>query len=307
MPSLPMTTPVRRRQTTERDHQILTALDFSPLTARQVQYLSSIWPRPFGSLRKTRERLQELTELGLLQIERYAALAPGQPENYYFLTRAGFALLRGPDERPPTKGYFSPIGISRQAHTKALADFLVHAQTAAHRSHLEFTDFYRENTLKLTAGSESVYPDASFVLSAPDRRQYRFFVEIDFGTERLRSSLTDATWERKARVYDHVQDNYRQTRFRVLVISARDSHARLENMLAIAVAEQRNRERSLFLTATLSEFLAAHHAVTAPIFSDQRADKQSLVSGGLFEPVGKPESLPVHHRAATVAPLPVRV
>jgi len=290
---------------TARDREILIALDYSPLTARQLQYLSSSWAWPFTSLRKTRERLLELKDLGILAIERYAALAPGQPENYYLLTRAGYAQLRGPDERPPTKGYFAPIAISRQAHTKALADFLVQTQVGAHRSGLEFTDYYRENTLKLTAAGESVYPDAAFVLVAPDRRQYRYFVEIDFGTERLRSSLSDATWERKARVYDRYQEDHRQARFRVLAIAARNSQARLTNILAAASGQQGNPERSLFLATTLGDFLAEPAPITAQLFRDHRGQRQALVPAELIEAVSKQDSLPIMRPSVTLAALPV--
>lgn len=299
-------TTVRRRQTTARDLEILAALDFSPLTGRQVQYLSTTWPKPFRSLRKTRERLYELAELGLVEIARYAALAPGQPENYYRLTRAGFALLRGPDERPPTKGYFSEIAISRQAHTKALADFLVHTQVAAHAAGIQFTDFYRENTVKLSADGEAVYPDAAFVLLAADGRQFRFFVEIDFGTERLRSMSSDATWERKARVYDRIQDDHRQTRFRVLAVSARDSETRVENILAIASAQQRNLDRSLFLGACLSPFLATEAALTADIFRDHHGQGQRLLPVGLFETIPQSQPLSPLRHSASLTSLPAR-
>jgi len=283
MPADTMARVGQRRQVTQRDREILTALDYTPLTTRQLKYLSTTWSLPFSSLRKARERLQELAQIGLVRTDRYAALAPGQPENYYRLTLSGFRLLRGPDELPPTKSYCSPIGISRQAHTKALADFLVHTIVSAHQSGLTLSGYYRENTLRLAAGAESVYPDAAFVLVTPDRTHYRFFVEIDFGTERLRSSISDATWERKVRVYDRVQDEHGQSRFRVLVISANNSHTRLDNMLSTAASQQRNSNRTLFLAATLVGFAATRLAVTAEVFRDHRGHRQSLVPQGLFD------------------------
>jgi hypothetical protein len=163
-------------------------------------------------------------------------------------------------------------------HTRALADFLVQTAVAAHQVGVEFTGVYRENTVRLTAGDESVYPDASFILVAPDQATYRYFLEIDCGTERVRSATGDQSWERKARVYDRVQDQWNGSRFRVLVVTVRDAKARLSHILETAGRVQHNPDRTLFYGLALYDYLASGSSVTFPIFSDYRGRRHPLVS-----------------------------
>ena len=249
----------------------------APLTAKQLRKLSTIWPHPFKALRTARERLQSLGDLGLLRVYRYATLYPGQPEQYYVLTREGFQTLHGPDVQPPTKGHFAELAISWQAHSRGLADFLVHLLVAADRSNVSVSGLYRENSLQLTAGDESVYPDVAFVLVTNDGQEYRFFVEIDCGTERLQSVISDRTWERKARIYNRLQDEHKDNRFRVLVVTVRAGTDRLSNILKTASAVHRDPNRTLFLGVTMFAMLSSEHAATAPIFIDHRGRPQSLV------------------------------
>jgi len=272
-----MTNSLRHHHVTPRDHRILAALDIAPLTAKQLRKLSTTWSQPFVALRTLRERLQALSELRLLRIYRYATLYPGQPEQYYVLTREGFQTLHGPDVPPPTKGHFAELAISRQAHSRGLADFLVHMQVAAHRSKVSVSGLYRENSLQLSSGDESVYPDAAFVLVTSEGAEYRFFVEIDCGTERLQSTSSDRTWERKARIYDRVQDEHKENRFRVLIVTVRAGRQRLDHILATAAAAHRDPNRTLFYGATMYAVLASEHAATAPVFVDNRGRPQSLV------------------------------
>lgn len=279
------------RLLTGRDHEILAALDLAPLTARQLLRLSGIWPEPYRHQRTLRERLQRLGEVGLVKTFRYATLYPGQPENYYVLSRAGFQVLHGPDEEPPTKGHFSQIAISRHVHTRGLADFLVHTMVAAHHSRIEITGLYRENSIRLTAGEESVYPDLAFVLITHEGQSLKFFVEIDCGTERLTSPVSNRTWERKARVYDRVQDEVAGNRFRVLVVTVRATSERMKHVLATAAGVQRNPDRTLFYGATLYGYAASELAVTAPVFIDHRDRPQSLVPARPYLPPPHPARL----------------
>ena len=110
---------------------MLQALDYAPLTARQVEKISMTWETPFNATRLVRERLQRLSEAKLVTTHRYAILDRGQPENYYLLSRRGYQLLHGPDSQPPTKGYFSPAGLGRQPHQRAISDFVVHTACGA--------------------------------------------------------------------------------------------------------------------------------------------------------------------------------
>jgi len=280
-----------------RDRELLTALDWAPMTARQLLKLSATWPQPFRSQRNMRDRLQQLGEVGLVRSFRYAAVDPGQPENYYQLSREGYRTVHGPDAVLPTKGYGAEVAISRQLHTRALADVLVHTAVAAHRSRIVMTGVYRENSLRLSAGQESVYPDAAFILVAPDQNTYRFFLEIDCGTERVRSDRSDQSWERKLQVYDQVQDQWAENRFRVLIVTVRSGPERLERILNLAGRVQRSPHRTLFYGATLYAYLGSTFAATSPLFADHRGRRQSLVLGNL-SPREEPRS------QTLIAPVP---
>ncbi len=262
---------------TRRDHYLLEALDWSAFTARQLLKLSAVWEQKFNSLRNVRERAQVLTALKLVRTFRYAGLHPGQPENYYVLSRAGFQLLYGTDARLPGAGHFEKIGISRQAHSRALADFLVHTRLAAHTSGVNVTGFHRENTLRLESDGQTVYPDAAFVLALPDGTAYRYFVEIDCATERLRSEVSDRTWQRKARLYARVQERFLRDRFRVLIVTAQSGTERLRHILDTAAQEQRNEEQTLFYGATLYGYLGSFPSLTTPVFTDPGGRSHALV------------------------------
>lgn len=262
---------------TARDQELLAAVDWSPLTARQLLKLSVTWPQPFRHLRTIRERLQQLTEAGLMKTFRYATLFPGQPENYYLLTRAGYAVVHGPSAISPPKGCFSEIAISRHTHTRGLADFLVHTAVTAHHSGVEIAELHRENSLRLTADEESVYPDAGFLLFGHDDTPLRFFLEIDCGTETLRSPVSARTWERKAKIYDRVQDRFADGRFRVLIVTVQAGQDRLKHILETAASVQRVPDRTLFCGIALYAFLGSECGVTAPLFVNHRGQRQPLV------------------------------
>src|SRR3954454_16363145 len=136
------------RLLTQRDLEILTALDHCPLTARQLLKLSRTFSQPFPTERRVRDRLQALVDAGRVRLWQYATADRGAP-NYYTLSPLGYRLLHGEGAIPPTKRAFSPVGIAQQHHTQSLADFVVHTAVAAQRAGVHFTGFYRENTLRL--------------------------------------------------------------------------------------------------------------------------------------------------------------
>lgn len=265
----------RSPQLGERALEILAALDCSPLTARQIIHWSTTWAIPFRSLRRTFEYLQKLAELKLVRRHRYAAIAPGQPENYYTLTREGYHLLHGPDTPPPTKGAFAEIGLSRQRHSRALADAIAHTVTRAHRSGVRVSHFFRENALRLEVADESLYPDCSFSIVTPAQAVFRYFMEIDMGTERLRSDRCDDSLQKKLRFYDRFQ-NQVDYRFRVAIIVASNSAPRVRHILSTAADVSSNPNRTLFYATTLVGYIASHSA-TSPAFRDEHDRAQSLL------------------------------
>lgn len=266
---------MQRRVVTERDIDILTALDRVPLTAQQILAVSETFSHPFGSERTVRERLQALTDAGWIRSSLYALPSSGGSPKYYFLARTGYGILHGPGTLPPTKRHFSPHAVSRQQHTKALADFLVHLLRSSHRAGVRVTEFYRENTLKLTVDEQSLYPDSSFQLIAGGR-PLNFVVEIDNHTETIRSPKDTETWERKLRLYDRLQDNI-SNRFRLLAVTTRSSD-RLRHILSTAAGVLRNPQRCLVYGIDLPTFVREEEPLHRSVFRDHLGRATALIA-----------------------------
>ena len=187
---------------TARDEEILAALDKTPLTAVQLLTMSDIFRNGrFTSERKVRARLQKLAS-GPVRQARYTGLAGriGSP-SYYMLTPLGFRMLHGNDARPHSKHAFKDIGVARQQHTFALAEFVVHTLRSIHAFQLPLLDYYRENTLKLTIARDRLLPDCAFSV-ALDGKEFHFMVEIDCGSEPIHSVRSVHAWQRKVELYE---------------------------------------------------------------------------------------------------------
>lgn len=265
-----------RRLLTGRDLEILTALDRTPLTAGQLLKLSRTFAHPFGSERMARERLAALCSAGWVQAARYATVGAGAGQNYYRLSRTGYRILYGGTAEAPTKRYFAAVSLARQHHTRCLADFIVHTLTAAHAAGVTFTDFYRENTLRLTVGRDCLYPDCAFQLVLPDGRTFNYLVELDNHTEQIRSTKDADSWQKKVRLYDDLQ-SASPSRFRVLVVTTR-SGPRLKTILALAAATATNPQRTVLLGVPLSTYLAEPAAIESKLFLDHHLRPVSLVT-----------------------------
>src|SRR5581483_1530158 len=236
-----MATSARHRLVTKRDIEIFGALGLCPLTAAQLLAISQTFASPFTGERRLRQRLLQLDGAGRVHRRPYAVADHGVP-NYYTLTPLGYRLLRGADAPAPPKRMFDAVMLSRQHHTRSLADFLVHTVVSAHRAGIGFTNYYRENTLRLGIGDDALFPDAAFTL-VERGAEYVFYVEIDAATERIRSSKETDSWERKITLYNRLQDSTPQP-FRVLAVSTRTSE-RTAHILAASAALVRNRYRPL--------------------------------------------------------------
>lgn len=270
---------------TARDIEILTALDRSPLTVQQLMKISRTFQQPFYSERRVQERLRVLCSTGRVRRWWYATAGRGGAPSYYQLTLLGYRILYGEKAKPPTRRYFAEVGIAHQHHTRCLADFIVHAVVAADEAGVELMSFARENTLRLHIGTESLFPDATFELVTGDDRAFRFHVELDNGTERIRSQKDIDSWERKIRLYDACQDRC-DGRFRVLVVTTR-SHDRLHHILDAANALVRNPQRSLFYGIDLTSFVSESDP---PVYGKRLSCDPRPVGGGLSR---------LHHRAAS--------
>lgn len=268
-----------KRCVTSRDIEILVALDRCPLTVEQLLKLSSAFEsHPFTSPRSVQDRLQKLCSAKWIRRWRYATTSRGASPHYYKLTLLGYRILYGEDAEPLSKRQFQEIAIARHHHTVALSDFIVHTAVAADNRHYRMQGFYRENTLKLTVGAETLLPDCAFELASAQGRQLNFVVELDNSTETVRSEKDTESWNRKIRLYDELQERSFPRRFRVLIVTTRSSD-RLTHILEAARSTVRNQKRSLFYGVHLAHYLGQQDAVVAPCFRDHSGRPASLLPG----------------------------
>jgi hypothetical protein len=244
------------------------------MTADQIRRLSQTWTEPIHSVRRTRALLLTLARHRLVRVHVYASTRLGQPENYYTLAPQGYWLLHGPDAPQPTKAHVSPVSISRQEHTRSLADAIVQIHLMAHTEGASLSEFYRENALRLELAGDFLAPDASFTLVDQAGKEFQFHVELDMGTERIRSTRTDQSLEAKLRFYDRWA-TVQARRFRVLFLVASDSAARRDRILQAFHDLTTNRLRTLVYAATLQDLLQTT-SMHAPVFHDHRGRVHSL-------------------------------
>ena len=258
-----------------RDLAVLSALDHMPLTIEQLLKLSRTFAVPFTSASRVRGRLGRLRDAGWVRRWRYATATRGTPTDYYTLSPEGFRLLHGHTVPIPHKRHFSEVGIARQHHTRSLADTVVHLTVTAHDQSVRLVDFTRESGLRLTVGQEHVQPDCAFQLETPNKDTFNFVVELDCGSERIRSTKEVDSLERKIRLYDQFQDTC-PNRFRVLFVTTRSAE-RLDHILHAAGQLVRNPRRTLVYGATLAELLAHTDPILAPCFRDHRQQALPLI------------------------------
>ena len=272
-----MATDLITRHLTARDEEILLALDRCPLTVQQILKLSPTFPsHPFTSARSVQDRLSKLREAGWVAKFTYAVASRGAAPDYYKPTLLGYRLLYGREAVPPTKRAFCEVGLAHQHHTHCLADFIVHTVLVAHRSGVRMANFSREHTLQLGVSQQSLFPDSAFELRTPLHQHFSFYVELDNGTERVRSDKDVDSWQHKTRLYEQYQDQTHPRRFRVLVVCTR-SRDRLTHILDLAAAHARNPQRSLFYGVYLPDYLAEPVALSSPCFRNRHHRPVALI------------------------------
>lgn len=294
-----------RRHLTLRDLDVLQSLDRTPLTVKQLHKLSETFAEPFPNERRVQERMAKLAAAGWVHQHWYSVASRGSPPAYIQLTLAGFQQLHGAEISPPRKRYFAEVRVAHHHHTRRLADFIVQTFVAAKRAGVEVRHFARENSVRLEAGSSVLYPDCAFQLFTPDGRAFNFVVELDNGTERIRSSQDIESIERKLRGYDLHQSStpsFDHGRFVVLFVTTRSAD-RLTHILEAAARIMRNPKRTLFLGVTLSEFLNHDAPLTTPICMSPIGRQQSFIPskspnpprnfGRGSSPARKPSRVPV--------------
>ncbi|MEP3479753.1 MAG: replication-relaxation family protein [Fuerstiella sp.] len=261
-----------------RDVELLQNIDRCPLTPEQMFQLAAAAEQPFPSLGDLRRRLRQLKRAGLINGWPYAIATTGRSPFYFKLTRDGFRFLHGTEAALPRRRHFEQLSPYHHHHTLSLSSLVVHLLVSAVRHGHTIEHYARENSVCLKADPFTIYPDGVFVLRRSDGRSFSFCIELDNGTERVRSKLDVECIERKLRGYDAHQsqfDAYDSNRYLVLLVTTR-SRKRLDHMLMLASGIQRDPNRTVFLGANLQTLLQIDPFATAA-FEDHRGLKRVLV------------------------------
>lgn len=268
-----------------RDRDLLQLLDRTPATAALLLKASSTFAgQAFRDERRVRERLQQLTDAGLVRRFRLGQ-AGGGMMNYYKLTAAGFSALNGHEAALPPRAYLAEIPLSRLEHTMALAEVIVHTLVAAHRHRVSVAKFHRENELTLSVGPYAQQPDfhAQFRQAG---KTFNVLFELDRGNESV-DSPADQSIRRKLLSYEAYQDMVWQDwkrggerggrpYFKVAFLTP--SAARAYHILALARTIARNPHRRLCYAVSQDEYLASIDVVREPLFLDHHGHWQALVN-----------------------------
>ena len=241
-----------------RDFDILFAVDRCPLTSAQLFKLSTTFIQPFSEVGDLRRRLRKLRAIGLLKSWPYAIASDGRSPHYFKLSQDGYRFLHGDDVILPKRRFFEAVRPGHHHHTMCLADLIVHLTVIARKAGDRIEQFARENSVCLKCDPFTIYPDAAFVIRRSDGQTFPFCVELDNGTERVRSKQDVESIERKLRGYDAHQsefDKFDANRYLVLLVTTR-SDQRLQHMLDLAAMVMKEPGRTVFIGATLDAILS---------------------------------------------------
>lgn len=262
----------------QRDIDLLSALDRCPLTPTQLCRLSQTFANPFTDEGNLRRRLRALAIADLAHAFPYAVSRDGRSPNYWKLTPKGYRVLYGQSAAMPKRRYFQAISPGHHHHTFCLSETIVHLCVTAHRSGCQIVHFARENSFTLRADPFVVSPDCAFVIRRADGRTFPFVVELDNGTERVRSKHDTESIERKLRGYDLHQSKYDAhdpNRYLVLFITTR-SALRLQHILQAAGEIMLQPQRRVFFGVDLQRFTSVDPFQVA-VLEDHRGLKRLLV------------------------------
>lgn len=259
---------------TRRDLDTFRAISNTPLDARQLLEISVTFSQPFTHERLVRRRMQQLAHSAFVSCFQYATCTSGTL-NYYKIAPLGYQILHGMKAELPHRRTFGPVSMALQQHTRALADFIVRTHAAAHCGHATLVGFWRENELRLSRQGQMMQPDCAFRLQGSDGRIYNYLVEIDCGSEPVRSSKHRESLEQKIRFYDGYQDGSTH-RFRVLVLFTK-SVSRLARFLETVSDTVTNQQRQTFYGATMADYLGARDPLCQPVFFDHHLRPRPLL------------------------------
>ncbi len=267
-----------------RDLCLLRLLSWTPLTTELLWKACETFDgEKFINERRLRERLQTLTEAGLVR-SWTTAQAGGGLQNYYKIMPLGFDMCHGTDLEPPPRAFFAEVSPSLFAHTFRLAEVIVETVRACHTRRVTIERFIRENELAFKAGDRQVQPDCFFRLTTGGR-SFNLAFEIDNSTASIDAHATNSI-RQKLMTYQAYQDlllsqwlaagkKWERPRFRVVFLTR--SVERAYHILTFASEVTANKSRRLVYAATQECFVTDDHPLHAPIFLDHAGDWQSLI------------------------------
>jgi Replication-relaxation len=242
-----------RDELSERDLAVLHSVtSLRLLSARQIQELHfADHSTSLTAARVCRRVLERLTNDGLLVRldRRVGGIRAGSASFVYCLGPAGDRVLRDGQVRrrvrEPSRTFLD--------HTLAVAQVVVDLTAAARRGQVELLRVETEpacwRTVQATiAGDDQLKPDLFVALAANDY-EYRWFVEVDRGTESLTALV------RKCRLYDsYYRTGHEQHQHGVFpqVLWRVDSQRRL-SQLTDALRRDRRLEPGLFVVVPAAE------------------------------------------------------
>ena len=264
-------------QLTHRDEQTLLALQKLPLTSQQLFELSETFSNSFPSERVLRRRMQRLGEEGMVRRFYYAFPTNGRSPAYWRLTRASFRLLNGMTGQDPLprRSFFSPMGVSLHFHTHSVAQVVVRLLVDAHRNGIEVEDLEIENGLEIGDG-EKIVPDVTLTLRCSEGKQYLFFLELDTGSERVRTlQKLPSSIQKKLEFYERYRRMNRKA-FRVLFVTT-SSKQRALNILRFGAGLTNNYSAQSIYASFLPDLLSSNDSVTDHAFINHRLEVTHLI------------------------------
>ena len=267
-----------------RDVALLRLLDLTPATVPQLRKASvTFGGEPFHDDRRVRERLQALSDAGLMRSWQ-AAIPGGGLMLYFRLTLEGHRAAFGEAGDSPSRTSLSEIAPSRVKHAMITADAIVHTLVASHERGVRVLQSHGDGQLTLEIGEYRQQPDCHFQFGFGGRF-FNLLFEIDNATEPL-DSRREHSIRTKILGYETYQNwalrNWRASgeacprpAFRVVFLTTGEERA--NQMLWLAHDLARNKHRHLVYATTQDAFLHEPHALTQPIFLDHHGHWQALV------------------------------
>jgi hypothetical protein len=290
-----------------RDRSLLRLLSWTPATTAMLVRASIAFERePFADERRLRERLQALSEAGIVR-SWPTAYGSGGLQNSYKITPLGFQLLCGEEATQPPRAFFAEVAPSSLAHTFRLAEVIVETLVACHARQVSIQRFFRENELEFRVGDDRVLPDAFLRISAAEK-PFNIAFEIDNSTESI-DSFAASSVRRKLAIYHAYQQQilagwlaagkrWERPRFRVVFLT--QSAARAYHVLSTAARTTQHPSRRLVYAATLRDYVTDANPLFAPLFLDHLGHWQALID---LHPTAPFQRTPVRLTPTLASPL----